>query len=88
MMGIWKRTMDLIATINDWTVHYSKRSANWMADLLAKVDVPFLTNISASLPPQIHEIYLAEREKASAYTRLSYHDPGRESAPSSNQTRL
>ncbi|XXG68776.1 hypothetical protein AAC387_Pa06g1785 [Persea americana] len=80
--------MDLIAAINNWMVHYNKRSANRMADLLAKVNVPFLTNVSASLPPQIREIYLAECEKASAYTRAFYHDPWRESATSSNKTVL
>ncbi|KAJ8627531.1 hypothetical protein MRB53_020838 [Persea americana] len=74
--------MDLIAAINNWMVHYNKRSANRMADLLAKVDVPFLANVSASLPPQIRKIYVAECEKSSAYTRASYHDPWRESATS------
>lgn len=52
--------MNLLAVSSSWRIHYCKRSANKMANLLAKLDDPIITNVSASLPPQVLEIYIEE----------------------------
>eukprot|EP00268_Persea_americana_P022048 TRINITY_DN21936_c1_g1_i2.p1 TRINITY_DN21936_c1_g1~~TRINITY_DN21936_c1_g1_i2.p1 ORF type:complete len:281 (+),score=5.88 TRINITY_DN21936_c1_g1_i2:337-1179(+) len=35
MMPLWRRTMHLLSEANTWTIHYCKRTANRVADLLA-----------------------------------------------------
>lgn len=59
MMGL----MNLLAAINNWTIHYYKRSPNGLADLLAKLDALVVANNASSLPIQARDTYIDECDR-------------------------
>ncbi|RWR76325.1 hypothetical protein CKAN_00476400 [Cinnamomum micranthum f. kanehirae] len=39
LMPLWQETMTMLSSLRTWSIHYCKRSANSMADLLANLDI-------------------------------------------------
>lgn len=57
--------------------HYCKRSANSLANILAKLDAPIIASNASALPFQARDIYIDERDRANAYTGPFFKDPVR-----------
>ncbi|XXG42089.1 hypothetical protein AAC387_Pa01g2436 [Persea americana] len=66
------------------TIHYCKRSANRLADLLAKLDGPVITNSAANLRMQARGTYSNEQDRVTAYTRAFFSDLMNDASASSN----
>lgn len=75
LMPMWRATKELLTTFPHWTIHYYKRSANRVADLLAANEILVHSDQVAELPPHIRQRTNTEREHASFYTRSFYFPP-------------
>lgn len=53
LMPLWQDTMHMLSSLNNWSIHYCKRAANSVADLLAKFVIPDEAEGRASLPTHI-----------------------------------
>lgn len=87
VMALWKRTMNMLTSLDNWTITYCKRSANRVADLLARNEIPVVTDLWGSLPPPVQSVFQEEQEKAVMYTKKIYYQPAQEPASSSNNAR-
>lgn len=63
--------------IHKWftTFQHCKRTANWVADLVAKFDLPDILVERTSLPSYIREAINDDQHRAAAYTRTVFHIP-------------
>lgn len=68
MMPLWKQTMNMLSTMASWTVHYCRRSANRVADMLAHYTIPAGAGELAQLPLAINEVIDEEKLRATSYT--------------------
>ena len=75
LMPTWQRTMDLLAKLDIWTIHHCKRTANRVADLLAKFDLSDVLEERAFLPPYIRAALAEDQTRAENYTRTFFHLP-------------
>lgn len=64
LMPMWKQTMDMLSSYAQWTIHYCKRSANRVADMLAHYEMPGDAADLAALPPHIKLQFDEEKENA------------------------
>ena len=53
--------MQLLVSLDTWSIHYCKRTANRAADLLAKFDLPEVLEERATLPPRIREVIIEDQ---------------------------
>lgn len=51
LMPMRRRTMDMLASFAQWTIHYLKRSANGVADMQASYEILVHLAQIAELPP-------------------------------------
>ncbi|XXG53186.1 hypothetical protein AAC387_Pa03g1324 [Persea americana] len=73
MLPLWRRTMHMLLSFQQWTVQYCKRSANVVADLPVSYNIPPVAVTLTELPPHINVIFQMERDRARAFTISSYH---------------
>ena len=78
MMGLSKQVMHLLVGIYNYTIHYCKRSANSLANILANLDAPIIASNGSVLPFQARDIYIDEHDRTNAYTRAFFKDPFRD----------
>eukprot|EP00268_Persea_americana_P015968 TRINITY_DN17581_c0_g1_i5.p1 TRINITY_DN17581_c0_g1~~TRINITY_DN17581_c0_g1_i5.p1 ORF type:complete len:239 (+),score=28.11 TRINITY_DN17581_c0_g1_i5:144-860(+) len=75
LMPMWRRTMDMLTSCAQWTIHYCKRSANCVADMLASYEIPFTSAHTAGLPLHIIRQVELEQERAAAFTNSFFYLP-------------
>ncbi|XXG68623.1 hypothetical protein AAC387_Pa06g1668 [Persea americana] len=89
MVPQWHRTMHLLTSVANWTVHYCKHSANHIDDMLSRYEIPADTVTRTEPPPHICCVVDEERERAGAYTRsFLYHPPEPELSTTAGDTLL
>lgn len=69
IMPAWQRTMDMLASLDTWTITYCKHTANGAADLLAKYDLPEIQEERATLPQLIRNAINEDQIRAEEFTR-------------------
>lgn len=74
-MPAWQRTMDMLASLDTWTITYCKRTANEAADLLAKYDLPEILEERATLPQHIRNAINEDQIRAEEFTRSFFQQP-------------
>ena len=77
MMPLWRRTMHMLLSFQQWTVQYCKRSANVVADLPASYNIPPVAVTLTELPPHINVIFQMERDRARGLHNLVLPSPSR-----------
>lgn len=80
LMPLWQRTMHMLTSLNTWSINYCKRTANTVTDLLAKYDLPNVTEERASLPPHIRAALNEDEERA------FNHPPDTQASPSTQES--
>lgn len=78
-----QHTMNMLASLNTWTINYCKRTANKVVDLLAKYELPVVLEARASLPQHICNALNEDKERAEDYIKTFFHLP-LETQPSSS----
>lgn len=68
--------MTMLSSLRTWSIHYCKRTANSVADLLAKYVIPAVQAGQASLPAHIREAINEDIKCASNHTRSFFVHPG------------
>ena len=56
LMPLWQDTMNMLSSLRTWSIDYCKRTANSVADLLAKFVLPDEAEGRASLPTHIRDL--------------------------------
>lgn len=67
--------MDMLTSIGQWTIHFCKRSANSVADMMASYTNPAESAQIAELPAHIRLQVNMEKARATSFTRSLFYLP-------------
>ena len=76
----------MLTALEHWAISYCKRTANRVADMLAKYEIPVETEARTPLPLPLLLLLNEEKDRASGFTRAFYFHPSEK--PASSYDRL